>query len=173
MGWGLVYKKRGPERVLDGRRNDKWSAAPPHRAGHPGSKQTVQQVALFCPDGWNKGSTKVLMFPFAIPCKTKGSQSKQFNFIKNAVAYPTALLWGWKQYRRRRKGSLTFFLTAICPLTPSLSPLGRGMGWGETQAIFFVFDASQLCCGVIHYVMYPTSCWKAGKITTILRRYER
>jgi hypothetical protein len=52
-------------------------------AGHPGSKQPhVKRVALFNYHGQlNKGSTKVLMFPFATPCKARGFQSKQLNFI--------------------------------------------------------------------------------------------
>jgi len=52
-------------------------------AGHPGRKQPhVKLVALFnCHGQLNEGSTKVLMFPFATPCKAQGFQSKQCNFI--------------------------------------------------------------------------------------------
>ena len=33
MGWGFAYNKRGPERVIDGRSNDKWSDAPRPQGG--------------------------------------------------------------------------------------------------------------------------------------------
>jgi hypothetical protein len=57
--------------------------APRYNAGHPGSKQPhVKRVALFkCHGQLNEGSTKVLMFPFATPCKAREFQSKQLNLI--------------------------------------------------------------------------------------------
>jgi hypothetical protein len=47
---------------------------PTHSAVHPGSKQPhLKRVSLFnCHGQLNKGSTKVMMFPFAIPCKARG-----------------------------------------------------------------------------------------------------
>jgi hypothetical protein len=56
---------------------------PAHSAGHPGSKQPhVKRVGLCnCHGQLNKESTKVLMFPFAIPCKARGIQSKECNLL--------------------------------------------------------------------------------------------